>query len=1281
MKSLGNYGKTTPFALASSLLMIAMAPLNATQLSPANVPLILIPSVAPNLILSLDDSGSMRWAYTPDSIHDLNATRKVKSAAFNPMYYNPAATYKLPTKIAINGTADAAPYSTSFTNAFNNGFRVANGSYNLSTDYRATWTYDPTGSMPNTTQFGDHWTDNSFAENPAADFTYDSGVITFSGLTSNGMTSAPTTVNGVTFTVTRRSSGNCDATIISPTGKTADCSRAGTNFQVTYDDTETGVPAYYYRYVSTLPSCTASTADDNCYQLVNVTSTSGIARADDATAGTDERANFARWYSFYRNRALTTLSGANLAFDSLDPNIRITWQNLTACPVDSPDTSCNNYLRKFSGRHRGNFFAWLTTRSFGSGTPLREAQQRAGEFVKGATPWAENPNPINQSTGATGSTVTGTQFACRANYHVLMTDGVWNGGNGTPSTTLIHDGANADLPGSIDYSQQHPFFDNTANTLADLAFHYWATDARALANTVRAYIPVTNANATTQFWNPKNDPATWQHMTTFTIGLGLTSSLQSAGLVWTGDTTGGAGYDNLVAGTAWPAAASDSVNNVYDLWHAAINSRGKFFSADNPQSIVSAFAEILARISGDVNSAGAPGVTASIVGVELTRDIYETRLESDDWTGDLLKYHINGIGVRNKEWSVIEKIATQSATSRNIKMYDSGTASKLKDFLWDNLDVSQKNSLKINADTGGIESTDTNAQLRLNYIRGNQANEGPSASQFRERSTVLGDIINSAPVIVTTPKYVSNLADKIEGLSATDLSSYTLFKAAQLTRTPMVYVGANDGMLHGFNATTGLEEFAYIPTAVIKNLYRLPAQNYNAGGHRFFVDGTPVVNDVYFSGAWHTVLIGTLRAGGRSLFALDITDPAAITLLWERSFDDTTPAADLANLGFTFPQPNIARLHSGQWAVVTGNGYGNQASSNPDRASLMIFDIATGALLREMVVTGNTSIPNGLSGVKLADNNSDGIADYAYAGDLQGNMWRFDLVTTPTPTTPVRSDPFLQSAIGTIAASTFKVSYGGSPLYSAIDGRSSGATSQPISAPPSLVRHPSGLGYLVIFGTGKYFETGDGTADTSRALTLYGIWDKATKGTLTSTPSPALTRANLVAQTIDLEPVNTFAANAAVDGIRILSQNTVDWTTKSGWRLDLKVATAGNAGEMLINPMSIRGQSLLLSTITPNSDPCSDGVGSWQYAIDPYTGGRTKFNVFDLDNSKVINSDDSYKQTGQADVVITGYKKDGSGGFTTNNEEIFTSPDGTGMKYSPGPTSKGRQSWRAIEAP
>jgi type IV pilus assembly protein PilY1 len=549
-------------------------------------------------------------------------------------------------------------------------------------------------------------------------------------------------------------------------------------------------------------------------------------------------------------------------------------------------------------------------------------------------------------------------------------------------------------------------------------------------------------------------------------------------------------------------------------------------------------------------------------------------------------------------------------------------------------------------------------------------------------------------VIAGTPKYVSNLADAIEGTTR-----YAAFKAAHRAeklavetsspRRPMVYVGANDGMLHGFDANTNEERFAFIPTATIENLYKLPAQKYTGTGHQYYVDGTPVINDVYFDDAWHTVLVGTLRAGGRSLFALDITDPENITLLWEKSFGDT----DLDNLGYTFPQPVIARLHTGNWAVVIGNGYGNQAGGAADKASLMIFNIKTGALQREMVVTGDISKANGLSSVRLADNNSDGVADYAYAGDLQGNMWRFDLVTT-SPTSPTATDPFKRGTgfLGNIDANTFAVSYGGTPLYTATDSRAAGtATAQAIMAPPSLVRHPSTLGYLVIFGTGKYFESNDGNVDSTRANTLYGIWDRKTKAQMTSSRT-ALTRANLEAQTITEQPANPFSDSIA-QGIRIVSNNSVQWyntaaTTQTdsdvdrwGWALDFKVtgSTPTYSGEMMINSMAVRGQTLLLSTLTPNSNPCAGDVDSWLYGLDPVTGGRTKFNVFDLNNDKTVDDYDKISLNGS---VISSYKKPGSGGFTTNNGDIFTAPSqGGGMKYSSGPNSTGRQSWRAIEAP
>lgn len=1236
--------------ISTTLLAVSMQSAQATLLNPSQTPLILSESVAPNLIFTLDDSGSMRYARVPDDPNAGSETRRVKSAYYNPLYYNPTVSYPLPVNYNADGSRAATQFSTSFSAAFRNGFNTGKGSVNLGTSYRATWTYDPTGDGSNSPA-------NADAPNPAPDYYFDSGVFTLS--LAAGSTSAPRTTNNVTYTVTRPSSGSgCTATITSPTGFTnVSCSRSGSDYRVTTDDRRSqAVPAYYYVFDTTQPSCTTVAAnqkeDDNCYRRVIV--------------GTAEQENFARWYSFYRNRALTTMSAANIAFTGLPSTVRLTWQRLNTC-TSFDNSTCKNYIRKFSQYQRGNFFSWLHGSPFSGGTPLRLAQQRAGELITGNSPWAYDPYPLS-SNGNTGSTVQSPEYSCRANYHLLMTDGLWNGSNGTTSATLRPDHSNATLPDGQSYSQQRPFADSTTNTLADLAFHYWATDAKSsLSNDLKPIIQAPNTNASTQYWDPRNDPAIWQHLTTFTVGVGLNAALNNTNIPWRDDTTGGAGYDALVAGTQnWPAAGSDSDNNVYDLWHTAINSRGEFFSADTPEAIVQAFREIISRISNRTTSAGAPGVTASIVQDALSREVYETKFNSEDWSGDLTKFNINEAGVRTARWSAQTQLDAQTPSSRNIKFYSATATNNLQDFTWDNLSSTEKAMLNRNFDTS-TSPADTRGSERVAYIRGEQTQEGSASGAFRIRSSVLGDIVNSSPVIVAAPKYISYLADQIDGSSG----DYETFKTTNASRTPMVYVGANDGMLHGFNANTGQEAFAFVPRAVIPNLYKLTSQRYTGSQHNFFVDGTPTVADVYYDNAWHTVLIGTLRAGGRSIFALDITDPSNINLLWEKSSSDT----GYANLGYTFSQPVIARLHTGKWAVVTGNGYGNQDGATADVASLMILDVETGAIEREMVVTGDGTLANGLSSPRLADNNSDGIADYAYAGDLQGNLWRFDLA--PTQSTAINGDPFNKTLIGNINSSSFAIAYGGRPLYTAYDDRTSGATRQAITAPPSLVRHPSSTGYIVTFGTGKYFETNDGNVDSTRAMTVYGIWDEKTRRQTTSAPTSALNRSNLQQQTISSQPSNPFSNNNAVQGIRILSNNAVDWTAKKGWYLDLKVGST-RAGEMMINPMAARGKTLLLSTLTPNANPCQEGVDSWLYGLDATTGGRTSYNVFDLNNDKTISSQDMASVSG-TNTVVSGYKKPGSGGFTTNTGDIFTAPSqGGGVKYSGGPGSSGRQSWRVI---
>lgn len=1288
---------------------------SAAALNISQKPLMLTETVPPNLIVTLDDSGSMREAFTPESIDGNRDTRRAKSSTFNSMYYNPAVTYQIPKKYDANGTENGT-YSTSFTNAYYNGYKSNLGGLDLRTGYRVSWWYKPTVAHSNTFTANDpDYSYRQFADNPTTDFNFDSG--NFNGPAANGQQQTVTTGNH-TYTVTRTSSG-CTVSFTNAAPYNVTCTRTNNTYRVrtASNSTRTGVPAYYYTFNPA--QCTSKlTTDDACYRLVFVSETSGI-------GGTDERQNFAIWYSFYRNRALATMTAARIAFANMSPSARLTWQSLNKCTTLDSSSSCNdNRFREFSAAQRGRFFSWLDTLDFNSGTPLRTAMGRAGEFLKKPVAWHKYPNDSSK-TNTTENT-----YSCRPSYHVMMTDGIWNGNDGSPSDPRKSDGASFTLPNNRTYTTSiTPYADSTNNTLADLAMHYWATDLNTnLKNDLNPYIQFKNEDATTQFWDPRNNPATWQHMVNFTMGLGLTRSLSEAGIEWQGSTfasaSNGNGYENLKNGTVpWPSinTGTDDPKKVYDLWHAAINSRGEFFSVDSPDDMVKAFKEILNRIADRTTTAARPAVSASFVtdnsGGALQSNVYATQFSSEDWSGELSKTQLAG-GETTNLWNTRSANQDINPATRNVLMADpAATGNKLKAFTWSNLGSLQE-LLHVNPESL-VGAKDGRGSQRVDYIRGDRSLEGDATSSFRTRSssTVIGDIINSSPVVVGTPAYLAYLADAIEQPDRSNYQSYATFRednqklrtnsdTGEVTgRKEMIYVGGNDGMLHGFNAATGVEEFAFIPTEVIQNLHRLTGKNYSGGEHQYFVDGTPIVRDVYLgdSEGWRTVLVGTLRAGGKALFALDITDPGAIKLLWE--FDSTTDE----DLGYTFAQPEIVRLHTGQWAVLQGNGY----DSTNDRAALLIIDIASGSLIKKIlvpqIVDDGATLPNGLSSVRGADNNGDGLVDYAYAGDIQGNLWRFDLVaTSDSPSNeylneegvPISTnDPFNRNLpeVKATSVNDFKLAYGDKPLFTARDAKADSGKRQAITIQPSLVRHPTSYGYLVLVGTGKYFEHSDANVDTSRAMTLYGIWDRQTKRQSTGTNSLVATdRSKLQGQAFSTQQDNASFSDAdgqvsATRDIRLLSNNLPKWykdpvngqpiNTKDdqnvnhwGWALDMAV---GNSltGEMIINNMTASGSILFLSSLTPNQDPCQAGAETWLYAVDAFSGGRTRFNVLDLNADKTISQYDEY-----AGSVVSGMRFPALGGFTLAPGNNIFGSDGAADPATVGddPNSRGRQSWHII---
>lgn len=1257
----GSYSLNMRSIMLISLMSTFTLPVSANV---AQIPLSLTEGVPPNMILSVDDSGSMRWAFTPDSMgretSGIRNTRRVKSPTYNLMYFNPDITYQTPFYIDSNNQTNR--YTTSYTSAHENGFRPSkNWTRNLASDYVVSWNHETDSSgtpsytfSSSVTYTGSTGTIFRLAENPESDF---SCSVT---ITTNNTTRSCTTSAGIRIDI-RRGNGaqQSRCTVSSPTlPGSGECIRQGSTSNYTGSWVQRSVPAYYYVYDTSLPACTNNNPEnDACYRLQFVTAA--------------QQQNFAIWYSFYRTRALATQSAANIAFNTLSPSVRLTWQDLGSC---SPgDGNCgNNLLRPFSTDHRKALFDWIANDiTFNRGTPLRATMVRAGEYLSTSPPWRNNP-------ALAGNTTTNPSLSCRASYHILMTDGMWNG-----SLTSSQQPGNADnsdwtLPDGNNYTPRRPFMDNTSNTLADVAFHYWATDLRpTLDNNVPKYMRFT-AGSDGGYWDPRNNPANWQHMSNFIVGLALSTALNNPDIPWSGDTFSGTGYQNLLANTNWPAASASSDNNVYDLWHAAINSRGEFFSADSPESLVQAFSDILERIMERQSTAARPGVSSSIEddsdsGNRLVRYFHQSSYASDqNWAGDLTRtarwrsFSPAQGWVSNQEvqWSARTQLATKSPESRNINIAANTSETGLQAFTWNNAgnpstQGTLANYLNRNPEAG--DAVDSNGSARLDFLRGVRNQEG---GLFRERYAVLGDIFSSAPVVVTGARMLQTRANAIEGNT-----KYTAFRNTQTSRRSQVYVGANDGMLHAFDTTTGEEKFAFIPTAVFPKLHKLTGKNYS---HEFYVDGTPVVADVYDGVNWRTILVGTLRAGGRGLFGLDITDPDDIKLLWE--FDDSSITdEDAVKLGYSFPQPTVARLRNGKWAVVTGNGY--HANGHMDgRAALFIIDAIDGSLVKSLEVQGIAATANGLSAPRLADNNGDGFADYAYAGDLQGNLWRFDLLGDNASPTRNRTEG---SIYGDRNGSdvNFKVSYGGQPMFTATS--TIGSNPQPITGQPSLVRHPTRKGYIVVFGTGKYFETGDNTALTSHAQSLYGIWDRFTQAETTT--EQTITRAQLQQQTLLSNVTGTHSITNDTTPARTLSNNTVNWFDSNGdidrwgWYLDLQVGST-REGEMIIESMINLGNTLFIQSLVPNDDPCEPGNQNWLYAINPATGGKTLHFAFDYrlvittPDGTIIEGVSGVRLDGEGGISVT---QDASGRFQihTGQDEIFVNPD---------LESLGRQSWRTI---
>ena len=689
------------------------------------------------------------------------------------------------------------------------------------------------------------------------------------------------------------------------------------------------------------------------------------------------------------------------------------------------------------------------------------------------------------------------------------------------------------------------------------------------------------------------------------------------------------------------------------------------FIGSSTDSLTRAFNAIVGDIQAKTSAASS--VALNTGSWTTGSALYQAKFNSSDWSGTLLNYGVasNGAISASATWDTGALIKLQQwNTGRNIITYKPNGDPGLRGipFRWPvapatpnatELDVAQSTAL--NQTPGG--GSDAFGELRLRFLRGDSSQEARmcasppcAAPQFRNRAiSPLGDVINSSPYYVSAPNF--GYYDDFESVP------YSSFAAAYRTRTPVIYMGGNDGMLHAINATTGNEMLAYVPSAVIADLPKLTDLNYV---HRYYVDGSPTIGDVFYSGAWHTLLVAGMRAGAKGLFALDVTDPsifneahAANIVRWE--FQDP-------DMGYVFGQPLIVKTNNGRWSVVVSGGYA--AGNASGHGFLFVIDAETGSLVAKIDTgAGTAASPDGLSAAAVIDINGDGVADMAYAGDLNGKLWKFDLFST--------------------LPGSWALSNGGLPLYAAGDGHA-------ITGRPDITKFTAG-GYLVAFGTGRYIATADNFDTTTQRV--YAVRDTGTAGTV------AL--ASLLQQTITgtgtgIDTNSYRFSTHAVDQPRDFTSTGDNVITKAnyisdwrGWYVNLP-----DTGERVVADARFRGGRVIFTSIVPDiSSPCAYGGSGWVLEFDAMTGNRFDSATFDSNGDNNLSTSDYISPSGLASQAMNtsgrrigaipaapGFMSNRAGGVSGLEDKFINTSDGSVVRVreTSGAGREGRVMWHEV---
>jgi type IV pilus assembly protein PilY1 len=804
-----------------------------------------------------------------------------------------------------------------------------------------------------------------------------------------------------------------------------------------------------------------------------------------------ELQNFTNWFTYYRKRKLMLAAGMGQAMSNVK-GLRggaVYFNNRQPVTMyDFAATADSSNARALIGS--------LYANPGSGGTPTRDTLDYIGDQ------YMDNHSII--------------QYGCQRNAAFILTDGFANNTGPTP-------------PGydQATWVEDRPYQTITTGSLTDIASYYYTANLRPdLPAGLLSVDPSDTDN------NADKNPDL--HMNTYGVTLGMKGTIYG-----TGSPAATNPYLNY---PTWPAPTQNRhPSSIDDLWHATINGRGEMFLANNAADLTLYLRQVINSLLTKAGSDA--GISVSNVNLkDGDNTAYVSSYNAQEWSGQLAAYPVNvndgqvDMTPEAQIWEARDQLTARAPSDRLIATYD-GT----QGIAFDPSAIGATHKAMLNT------PSQSDADAVIAWLRGDRSLEGTT---YRTRGALLGDIVSAEPVYVGGA--ISVYAD----------SGYNAFASSIASRQKAIYQAANDGMLHAFNATTGAEAWAYVPLVAYPRLNALTDPLYS---HQFIVDGTPAVGDADLGNTasgggedWRTILVGGLGAGGPGFYALDVTDPnagseanAAQKVLWEFP-SPSTPAGTAANVGYSFGRAIIAKTRAAGWVVLVTSGYNNTAGDG--QGYLFVLDANSGQLIRAIATgVGTAADPSGLAQISAWANNAalDATVDYAYGGDLKGNLWRFDLSSTST------------AAWNVVKLATLTTGTG---------------TAQPITSAPELAQIDGRR--MVFVGTGALIGSSD--IGNTQVQSVYGIVDDLSASPLIVSPRTELRN----------KPVTVMGG-----GIRNIDPTTVDYTVHRGWYFDLP-----GMGERVNVAASAAFGVLVFSTNQPSTTACSSQ--SYLYAVDLASGGQ-----------------------------------------------------------------------------